>query len=1018
LNDQRQKPSADQRRAVETIFHKAADAPREQRTAMLEALCAGDAVVMSEVRSLLAQFDAGTLDVLRHSPAQAAQAASSVVEKPGDRLGNYVIEGVLGEGGFGMVYIAEQTHPVRRKVALKVLKAGMDTAGVLARFDAERQALALMDHPSIATVLDAGSTPSGRPFFVMELVSGVPLNKFCDEQTLGTRARLELFVEVCRAVQHAHQKGVIHRDLKPSNILVSQSDGRPRPKVIDFGIAKATSATLSENPAFTAQDQIMGTPEYMSPEQAVSGGRDIDTRTDVYSLGVILYELMSGALPFDPGTLRSGGIAQMQKLIREVDPPRPSTRLSTLEPVAATEAAANRGADLATLRRTLRGDLEWIIARAMDKDRARRYDSAAALAADIERHLRSEPVVARPPTTAYRVAKFARRNKGAVAAGTAVTAALLAGLAFASVGFVRASAERDRALGAEAQARASREAAESARLTAEREAAKAGAVNDFLLQRMLSAANPWQDGRDVTVAKVLDTAASQIDERFGDQPDVRAAVQHTLGQAYQRLARIDDAERFLTEAFEWRRTNLGADHPETLDTELRREAVLMARSTENQTPRLDALLARLERVLGPDHATTLEALSVRASLHTRFREHAKAVEDARRLVEARRRVMGDASEETFSARSALALALSAAGELAESLSIIDAALAEVRERFGPRSARAADLLISRSNVLSTMGDAENAEIAAREAIDICRVVFGDTHPHTLIALNNIANALRHQGKVEESIVAYEESLAALDRAHGPTHDWTLTVRTNYANALTRSKRFDEARAALESVLETRRAKQGPDHADTAMAMEALALLENRTKNRARAAELQESAVRIARASLGEKHPDFLNMLANLGSILQDSGRTSEAEPVLREIVALETAEFGPDHRYTLTDQLALAEVLVSNGSAREAEQIAMSALATITRAHPKHTGLNSRMRLALASALLAQGRTDEARTPADEAYAIATAMPDDDSSKPDRLRNAAAMLAKIADAAGKPDEAAQWREKHPQAENK
>src|SRR5213075_3168344 len=350
-------------------------------------------------------------------------------EKPGTIIGRYKILEKIGEGGFGAVYVAEQREPVKRRVALKIIKLGMDTRQVVARFEAERQALALMDHPNIAKVFDAGATETGRPFFVMELVRGIRITDYCDRHQLPTRERLDLFINVCHAVQHAHQKGIIHRDLKPSNILVADHDGVPVPKVIDFGIAKATTdQPLTDKTLFTAFEQFIGTPAYMSPEQARMSGLDLDTRTDIYSLGVLLYELLTGKTPFDAQDLLAAGLDEMRRTINEKEPARPSTRLSTMLEGELTSTAKHRRTEAPKLVHLIRGDLDWIVMKALEKDRARRYETANGLAMDVQRYLIDEPVVARPPSNLYRFQKLASRNKLAFAAAGAVTAALIIGL--------------------------------------------------------------------------------------------------------------------------------------------------------------------------------------------------------------------------------------------------------------------------------------------------------------------------------------------------------------------------------------------------------------------------------------------------------------------------------------------------------------------------------------------------------------------------------------------------------------
>ena len=396
-------------------------------------------------------------------PADAHLAAPNQAPRDPEQIGPYRIIEKLGAGGMGLVYKAEQRQPVRRIVALKVIKLGMDTREVVARFEAERQALAMLSHPHVAKVLDAGMTDTGRPYFAMEFVPGVPLREYCDQNKLTVRERLELFIPVCQAIQHAHQKGIIHRDLKPSNILVSMFDGKPVPKVIDFGIAKATNQQLAQHTLYTQTGAMMGTPEYMSPEQAMTSSLDVDTRTDIYSLGVILYELLTGTLPFDPKTLRKAGMEGMARMIRETDPPKPSARLTAIPTAIAPNPAVLHRTDPRTLRRQIRGDLDWITLKAMEKDRTRRYETANGLAIDLQRYLNDEPVLARPPSTSYRAAKFVRKHKIGVAAICAVALALVLGIIGTTIGLLRARQLRDQAVQSSADANRQRASAEQSR---------------------------------------------------------------------------------------------------------------------------------------------------------------------------------------------------------------------------------------------------------------------------------------------------------------------------------------------------------------------------------------------------------------------------------------------------------------------------------------------------------------------------------------------------------------------------
>ncbi len=528
--------------AANAVFLDARDQPPgPARDAFVKQACQGDEQLEARVAALLdAERRAGAF---LSSPAERMEPSALAIhgsEKPGSMIGPYKLLQEIGEGGMGVVFMAEQCEPVRRTVAFKIIKAGMDTRQVVARFEAERQALALMDHPNIAKVLDAGATEAGRPFFVMELVKGQPITQYCDEQRLTLRERMELFIPVCQAVQHAHQKGIIHRDLKPSNVMIALYDGRPVPKVIDFGVAKATGPKLTELTMFTEFGTVVGTLEYMSPEQAELNQLDVDTRSDVYSLGVLLYELVTGSTPLDAQRLRSATFDEMRRIIREEEPARPSTRLSSSAKLPAL--AAQRRQDPSRLAEHVRGDMDWIIMKALEKDRTRRYETANALARDLERFLANEPVEARPPTAAYRFRKFSRRHRGTVAAAALLTAVLLAGVGVSAWQAIRATRAERAALASAALAKQAEEAERRAKHDEATQRKKAEDLVKFLAVA-LGVATP--DLRQAEIKRLIERGAQSYLQSEPGAPAAKAALLLSLGRSYASRRIFDAAEREL-----------------------------------------------------------------------------------------------------------------------------------------------------------------------------------------------------------------------------------------------------------------------------------------------------------------------------------------------------------------------------------------------------------------------------------------------------------------------------------------
>ncbi|MBY0307583.1 MAG: serine/threonine protein kinase, partial [Phycisphaerales bacterium] len=545
------------RAKLKRVFDEVRNLPAEGRARRLSSLCGGEAELIGAVEELASSLDEAS-GFLEERPVEGG-------EGPGSRVGRYRLLQVIGEGGFGTVYMAEQREPVFRRVALKIVKLGMDTRQVVARFEQERQALALMDHPCIARVLDAGATEAGRPYFVMDLVRGEPITAYCRANRLAVPERLALFEQVCGAVQHAHQKGVIHRDLKPSNILVTMVDGRPVPKVIDFGIAKAIDQRLTEKTLFTEHRALIGTPEYMSPEQADRGGVDVDTRTDIYSLGVILYELLTGLTPLDGKRLRSAAYGELQRIIREEEPPKPSTRLSAERPAQAATGERPVGPDNVAAA-LVRGDLDWIVMMCLEKERGRRYESASGLGADVRRHLAGEPVAAAPPSALYAARKFVRRHRWPVAAGSAVLVTLLLGLAGTAYGLVEASRQRDAANEAAevatreaAAATAAQQAADTQRAAASAAAARSRRSLEFLSGVIGSTDSMLAANPDQSVKAVLDRAAATVGESLKDDPTGAARVRGVVGAGYLSIGEPIYAETQLRLAAEGLAAAVGED---------------------------------------------------------------------------------------------------------------------------------------------------------------------------------------------------------------------------------------------------------------------------------------------------------------------------------------------------------------------------------------------------------------------------------------------------------------------------
>ncbi len=958
------------------IFADSLEMTPGAREAYLERACAGNVRLLEEVRALLRAHpgESGFLSAPTVKQGVGTVGTLDAEEQPGAVIGRYKLLQAIGEGGFGRVYMAEQREPVMRKVALKLIKLGMDTRQVVARFEAERQALAMMDHPNIARVLDGGATNAGRPYFVMELVRGDPITQYCDTHNQSTRERLELFKQVCMAVQHAHQKGIIHRDLKPSNVLVTMVDGKPVPKVIDFGIAKATNSRLTEKTVFTEFRQLIGTPEYMSPEQAEMSGVDIDTRSDVYSLGVLLYELLTGSTPFEGRKLRSAAWGELQRIIREEEPPKPSHRLSTMRETIGS-VASHRSTEPARLVGLVRGELDWIVMKCLEKDRTRRYDAASALSTDIDRYLMGAPVSAAPASTSYRVRKFVRRNRAAVVTGAALTLALVGGIAGTTIGLLRTQTQRDRAVLAEREkgeslalaeqrereAKAEAERADREAESARQSAAIARSANRFITDVISKANRGAQKGNpDVKVREVLDTAAAELDKHpEAYEPEVREATLDVIGQTYSALGLYDLAERPIRESIELTKKRLTPGDPDIpvamsqLVSMLQaagryaeaeregREALRLAIAAKgDQDPLAAQAMVNLAGVL-PDRGQLGESINL-AEAATRIfekdpKKHAKAL---------------------TASLNALAVSLSKRGNVDRAIEAhqraIDTSIGLEKERLGtlggaegPQTPELATALNSLGMAYFTKQDYAEAEKHVLQGLEMRRKLLGPDHPDVAISLNNLGGIAQGAGRMEDAERYLTEALELRRRVLGDDAAVTIGSVENLANLHQDKGELVEAERLYRKVLASYERTLGTRDVQISETKSNLATLVAQKGDLDGAISLLQEALEIRREISGNEHPLTALCLSNLAAVQFRRGDVADAIRGTREALVIERA-IAPDGLTVASSLGNLGIGLHALGEFGEAEATLREAIEMNLRYQPEGSSRSRAGQLTLA----------------------------------------------------------------------
>ncbi len=906
---------------------------KADQTEYINSMCSGQPLLRAQVEKLLLEhsqtmpghepgapvdatavfFDPGT--TLSFSPGSSTETEGAQIG------GRYILRQQIGEGGMGTVWMADQTEPVKRKVALKLIRVERgQSKEILSRFDTECQAIAVMDHPHIAKLLDAGKTETGSPFFVMELVKGVPLSDYCDEHRLTIVERLNLFQQICSAVQHAHQKGIIHRDLKPSNILVETHDGKPVSKVIDFGLAKAkTDLRAGGDSNVTAFGSVMGTPLYMAPEQATFNAVDVDTRADVYALGVILYELLTGVTPLSKEMMRKVAFDQMLKLIREKEPASPSSCLSAAD--SAPEVSLSRQMDQLKLVSFVKGELDWIVLKALSKDRERRYETANGFAQDLERFLNHEPVTAGPPSSSYRFKKFVQRNRGQVFAGSLVLIALVMGVIGTTWGLLEARRQTGFARVQEAEAKKQAELARAQETEARKKEAEANAVVQFFQDRVFAAARPegldGGLGSEVTLRKAIVASLPALDEGFADQPLVEAKLRSSLGATFEYLGEYEPALKQKEQALALYEKNLGPDHIDTLGSKGNLSGIyyLMGRFDESLKI-TEEVLAKCRQVLPDGHPLTLDTMSNLSLGYDQRGRHADGLKLKEEVLARRKGMLPEDHPELLRGKERVAKGYLDTGRHEEALKLFEE-LMEAYKRVLPEGHP--ETFVAMNNLAMTYGKLNRHEESQKlheELLEARKRVLPKEHPDTLRSMNNLAMTYRALNRDSEAQKLLEEVVEAQKRVLSKDHPGTLQSMNNLAMTYTDLNRDGEAQKLFEEVLEARKRVLPKDHPSTLISMNNLAITCGKLNRHEESKKLFEEVLEARKRVLPKDDPSTLISMNNLAITYGKLNRHEESKKLYEEVLEARRRVLPNDDPRTLQSMNNLAWLLATASDVR------------------------------------------------------------------------------------------------------